>query len=255
MAEYDITSASNERIKWLVRLRDRKHRDAEGVFVVEGERALERALESGLEPLEVYHDPARINASGLAALSVAPEVLNKASYRSESEGILAVFRQQDVELDSIPVTRRGFYLMAEGIEKPGNLGAMLRTADAVGANGFVSIDSTVDLFNPNCVRASTGALFSVAMASAGLENTIRWLRQNEIGLVAADPHAEDDYWSANLKGPVALVVGSEATGLSEAALTAADVSVSIPMTGASDSLNSAVSLSVIAYEAIRQRKT
>ena len=223
------------------------------MFVVEGPRLVERALAAGLEPLEVYHDPDRVNASGLAAVSVAPEALDKASYRSRSEGLIAVFEQIPLEIDSLSFSSDGLYLMAEGLEKPGNLGAMLRTADAVGADGFIVIDSVVDVYNPNCLRSSTGAVFTVPLAVCSLTEAVAWLQGNEIRLVAASPGARAELWGTDLTGAVAILVGSEALGLSDEARSIADSLVKIPMAGPVDSLNSSVSLAVLAYEASRQR--
>ncbi len=254
MPEYDISSPVNQTVKRLVRLRDRKHRDAEGVFVVEGVQLFSRAVGAGLEPVEFYYDPERANPGTYpGGYTASPGALDRASYRSKSEGLIAVFPQMELSLQSLPLSGNPLVLIAEAIEKPGNLGAMLRTANAVGADGFVVVDSLTDPFNPNAVRSSTGALFSVPLATADLATTIDWIRRAGLELVAADPDAETHIWNANLTGPVALLVGAEAEGLSLNALDAADVKVRIPMQGSVDSLNASVSLALLAYEALRQR--
>lgn len=254
MPDYDLSSPSNEKIKRLVNLRERKHRDAEGVFIVEGVRLFSRAIVSGLEPVEVYYDPGRVDAGSHAgAVSTSPQALEKASYRSTSEGLIALFKQFDLSLESLQLPDSPLIMIGEGIEKPGNLGAMLRTADAVGAAAFVAVDSRIDPFNPNAVRASTGALFTVPLASARIASVDAWLKRSGVKLVAASPDAETDIWDADLTGPVALLVGSEADGLSAGAIEAADTLVRIPMGGAVDSLNSSVAFAVLAYETVRQR--
>jgi TrmH family RNA methyltransferase len=254
MPYYELSSPSNEKIKRLVNLRERKHRDAEGLFIVEGVRLFSRAIVSGLEPVEVYYDPGQVDAgSHPGAVSTSPQALQKASYRSKSEGLIAVFPQMDLSLESLQLPDNPLILIGEGIEKPGNLGAMLRTADAVGAAAFVAVDSRIDPFNPNAVRASTGALFTVPLASADFASVHDWLQTTGIKLIAASPDAKTDIWNADLTGPVGLLIGSEAEGLSAVAVEAAETLVRIPMGGAVDSLNSSVAFAVLAYETVRQR--
>jgi RNA methyltransferase, TrmH family len=252
----EITSAANPRIKRLVALRDRKERDRESVFLVEGFRDLDRAVARGHQPLEIYYDPTRFSGPPHRAgteVSVAPEALDRASYRGRSQGVIAVFGQIDVTLERVAPGPVPFFLIAESIEKPGNLGALLRTADAVGAHALIAADPDVDPFSPNVVRASTGAIFSVPLAVAGLDAVVAWVRGHGARIVAADPGAADALWETDLTGPIALLVGAEHTGLTESALTAADNTLSLPMHGSTDSLNVSVSMAVLAYEALRQR--
>jgi TrmH family RNA methyltransferase len=252
----DISSASNQRIKRLIALRDRQERDRESVFVVEGIRELERAVESGMRPLEIYYDPGRFPGPPHPAeleVSVATEALDRASYRARSQGLIAVFAQFDLALGRLIPPPGPLYLVAESMEKPGNLGALLRIADAVAAAGLIVTDTGTDPFNPNVIRSSTGALFSVPLAVATLEDTVAWLRSHDIEICAADPGSGDSLWESDLTGPCALLTGSEHAGLTEAARAAADSLVRIPMLGAADSLNVSVSMAVLAYEALRQR--
>ena len=256
MTAVEITSASNPRIKRLIGLRGRRHRDREPVFLVEGARELERATVAGHRPLEVYFDPDLYPRSPHRApleVTVAASALDRASYRGRSQGVIAVFPQFDVTLDHLEPGPEPLILLAEAVEKPGNLGALLRIADAVGADALITADPSIDPFGPNVVRASTGALFTVPLAVTDLAPTVEWLRRREVRIVAADPDAGLDLWSADLTGPRALLVGSEHSGLSAAARAAADSRVAIPMFGASDSLNVSVSMAVLAYEALRQR--
>lgn len=256
MAAIEIISPSNPRIKRLIGLRDRKHRDQESVFLVEGARDLDRATAAGHRPLEVYYDPTCFveppHPAGLE-VAVAAAALDRASYRGRSQGVMAVFPQFDVTLDHLNPGTEPLILLVEAIEKPGNLGALLRTADAVGADALIAADPGTDPFSPNVIRASTGALFSVPMAVDHLDAAVDWLGRRGVQVVAADPNASESLWSADLTGPCALLVGSEHRGLSPAARSAADMIVSIPMRGITDSLNVSVSMAILAYEALRQR--
>lgn len=248
---FDITSPANERIKRLVRLRDRTHRDAEGVFVVEGPRLLYRAVDAGLTPVEVYSDGS-VDVPGVTTVTVDPIALDRASYRSRSNGVIAVFEQFSSELEDIELGPNALLLVAEGVEKPGNLGAILRTADAVAATAVVVLGAGVDVFNPNTLRASTGAVFTVPVVTAGLDRLVSWLK---VPLLAASPEGDRLLWDTDLAAGVALMVGAEDEGLSDAAKDAATTLVSIPMLGATDSLNTSVTMALMAYEAVRQRKS
>jgi TrmH family RNA methyltransferase len=253
----EITSVSNPRIRRLAALRDRRQRDEEGVFVVEGSREMGRAVAAGVRLLEIYHDPARFPRPphpAPAEFAVAAEALDRASYRSRSQGVLGVFEQLDVSLANLAVSPNPLYLVAESIEKPGNLGALLRTADATGATGVIVADPGVDPFNPNVIRSSTGTLFSVSLAVTTPERATDWLREREVGIYAADPAGSRLLWEVDLTTPVALLVGSEHAGLSEWARSVSDDTVTIPMHGTADSLNVSVSMAVLAYEAVRQRR-
>lgn len=256
MAESDITATSNPRIKRLVGLRDRKQRDQESVFLVEGPRDIDRALGAGLRAKEIYYDVARFDAcpypGGLEA-GVETAALDRASYRGRSQGVIAVFDQFPISLDNLTLEPDPLILMIEAIEKPGNLGAVLRTADAVGADAVIAADPATDPFNPNVIRASTGALFTIPIAVTDLETAVAWLLEREVSIVAADPPGPTGLWAADLTGSRAILVGSEHDGLSEQARAAADVTVSIPMHGAVDSLNTSISAAILAYEALRQR--
>jgi TrmH family RNA methyltransferase len=253
----DITSTANPRIKTLIGLRDRRNRDQEGVFLIEGPRLLEWAVAAGHLPREIYYDPERFDptlVAGSAIFTCSPETLSRASYRGSDEGVIAVFDQFDLGIDRLDPGPLPLILVAEGLEKPGNLGAILRTADAVGANAVIVVDPEIDPFNPNVARSSTGALFTVPVAMASLDATIDWLREQRITLIGADPSAEQSLWSVDLSAACALLVGSEHSGLTTEAKSAADVLVSIPMQGLTDSLNGSVTMALLAYEARRQRE-
>lgn len=250
---FDITSPANDRIKRLVRLSKRRHRSEELLFLVEGSRLVRRALDAGLTPTELYVDGTTPQFEHLRPTTVDPLVLDKVSYRSRSEGVIGVFEQMDASLDSIEVGPRPLVLVAEDIEKPGNLGAILRTADAVGADAMLVLGETPDFFNPNTVRASTGALFTVPIAAGTHAEIAHWLKAHDIDLVGAVPGVADRIWDLDLTRGTALMVGSEDRGLTSSAIAMCDRLACLPMLGMVDSLNASVSVAVLAFEAVRQR--
>jgi TrmH family RNA methyltransferase len=260
-----ITSTTNPQIKDLVRLRDRRHRDQSGTFVVEGYRAVSRALDAELEFERLYICPElflgpnedqlidRVAAGGTLVIEVAPEPFRKAAYRDRPEGLLAVAKQFDTTLDHLDLLADPLMLVVESIEKPGNLGTMLRTADAAGCSAVIVCDPTTDPFNPNVVRASTGMLFVVPLAVASSKETIEWLRQRDIATFATTPDTETLHTDSDLTGAVAIVVGTEQYGLSDLWLEEADNRIRIPMAGTADSLNAAMAAGITLFEAVRQR--
>lgn len=245
-------------------MRDRRTRDRSGTFLVEGFREVRRALEAKAEVEQLFvcpplylglHEPevtAALAAGGTRVIETSEAAFRKISYRDRPEGLLAVVRQFPTGLDRIRLAVSSLVLVAEGIEKPGNLGTMLRTADAAGA-AMVVCDPTTDPFNPNVVRASVGMLFTVALAVTSTAEAVPWLRAGGVSVVATSPEADRMYWQAELGGAVAVVVGSEQYGLSKPWLDAADQVVRIPMAGAADSLNAAVAAALTLFEAVRQR--
>lgn len=260
-----ITSTSNPRIKALVRLRTRRERDTTGTFLVEGYRELTRALDAGVRIETLYtcdelylggNEPAlvaRVASDGSEIVPVAPEPFAKASYRDRPEGLVAVARQFDTSLDRIDLDDDPLLLVVEAIEKPGNLGTMLRTADAAGVRGVVVTDPTTDPFNPNVVRASLGTLFTVPVAVTDTPAAIAHLARHGVTTFATTPDATLPHSAADLTGPVAIVVGSEQYGLSDTWLTGADERIVIPMPGSVDSLNAAMAAGIVIFEALRQR--
>lgn len=260
-----LASAGNPRVKAALRLRHRHHRDQAGLTLLEGYRALSRALACGLELTEVYfcpelflgeNEPALLElacARGASLFEVAEPVLRRLAYRDRPEGLIAVARMRDHRLADLPLRADGLYLVAEAIEKPGNLGSLLRSADAAGVAGLLVCDPRTDLYNPNVVTASTGALFAVPLAVATADEAAKWLAGNGIRTVAATPHTNRIYTDVDLAGGLAIVVGAEQFGLSRFWLERADVQVRIPMLGLADSLNVATATTILLYEAARQR--
>lgn len=260
-----IASPANSRIKALIRLRERRQRDATRTFIVEGYRELLRFADAGLAMRTLFICPElfvgvnesalvdRCRDSGAEIVEVGAVPFRKASYRDRPEGLLAVADQFDTGLDRIPLTGTPLVLVAESIEKPGNLGTMLRTAEAAGLSGVIVTDPTTDPYNPNVVRASLGTMFAVPIAIADTPSAIAHLRAVGLRIVATTPDATLPHYQADLRGPTALVIGSEQYGLSKLWLDAADTGVVIPMPGSVDSLNAAMAAGIIMFEAVRQR--
>lgn len=263
-----ITSLQNPRVKQLVKLRDRRPRDQAGQFLVEGYRQIRRALDKGYAPVELYVCPAwypgeqgneasliaDASAAGARVFVLSKEAFAKVAYRERPDGLLAVLPQWRHGLDNLPLSPTPFLLVVEAIEKPGNLGTILRSADAAGVDGLIVCDPVTDLFNPNVVRASTGVLFSVPVAIAESDAVRAWLRGKGIRSVATTPAATQLHTDANLTGPLAIVMGSEQYGLSDDWLREADDTVRIPMAGQADSLNVAMATIITLFEAVRQRR-
>lgn len=267
-----ISSLQNPRLKDVVKLHNRRHRDTQQVMVVEGVRELGYALANGFTPREAFICPElmpqeatavtqqlyHLHAQGQTLLfTVTPEAFAKMAYRAESGGVLALIPYWSRPWSTLPLAATPFLAIVEGGEKPGNLGAILRTADAAGVDAVIISEPETgegtDIFNPNVIRASLGALFTVPVATAPTSELIPWLRAHNIQITAATPAGTTLYTAVDLRGPVALVMGSEAHGLSDAWLQAADLRLLIPMHGQVDSLNLSVSTALMLYEVIRQR--
>lgn len=260
-----ITSSANPRVKSLVRLRRRRARDASGTFLIEGFRELTRAVAGGIQIEALYTCPslyvgsneaeltARIADSGAKVVELAETPFRKASYRDRPEGLIAVARQFDTAIDGLSLEGNPLILVAESIEKPGNLGTMLRTAEAAAVAGVIVADPSTDPFNPNVVRASLGALFVVPLFVTNTTAAIDNLRAGGLAIVATTPDGDLAHYEADLRGPTAVVVGSEQYGLSDRWIEAADERTAIPMPGSVDSLNAAMAAGIVLFEALRQR--
>ena len=259
-----ITSLHNPRIKQVARLRERRQRDREGLLLVEGADELALALAGSARPQAVYFCPllgppglaallARSEQAGAELVEVSEPVFQKLAYRQNPDGVLAVLPAVRRALDDLALGERPLFLVAEAVEKPGNLGAMLRSADACAVSGVIVCDPATDLNNPNVVRSSRGTLFTVPVAVAGTPEAQAWLRARHIAIVAATPQASQFYTRADLRGPLAIAVGTEDEGLSAAWLSQADQAVRIPMLGQVNSLNVATAAALLLYEAVRQR--
>ena len=254
----DITSLKNPRVKHIVRLRDdKRQRRQDGLMLVEGYDEIELARAAGFLPRTIFTAPElisrQIDAADAEQISVNSAVFEKMSYRQNPDGWLAVFSIPQAELNDLELSNLPLVIVAESIEKPGNLGAILRTADAARVDVVLACDRRVDVWNPNVVRASRGALFSVPVVECDNAAALEWLKRHGIRVLAATPSAQVEYSAADLSEPVAIVVGTEDEGLSEFWMSAADLRVKIPMMGRVNSLNVSVSTALIVYEAVRQR--
>jgi TrmH family RNA methyltransferase len=258
----ELTSSANPRVKQLVELRKRRGRERLRRTVIEGHDELRLAVEAGVRPHSLYlcdelirtPDPdliERATTAGAELVSVGAKVFDKIAYRESPDGWLAVVATPGVALAALALPPDPLLLICEGVEKPGNLGAMLRTADAAGADAVIAADGGTDWGNPNVVRASKGTIFTVPVASAQSDEVLDWLAAKGVQLYAATPHTDCLLPSADLTGPVAIAVGAERDGLTDRWLAAQRVK--IPMYGRVNSLNVAASAAIILYEAVRQR--
>lgn len=267
MADLFITSPANPRVKALVGLRRRRERDAQGRTLLEGYEELGLALDAGVVPRTLYFCPelmlapdeqtqtvCRVAGLGAETVRLSRAALEKAAYREGPDGFLAVVDTPSRSCAGLPLPGDALLLVCQAVEKPGNLGAMLRTADAAGAAGVVAADPVTDWGNPNLVRASKGTVFTVPVAADPTPVVLAWLRAAGTTLVAATPDGDVDHTGVDYRGRVAVAVGAEKEGLTAEVLAAADVAVRIPMAGRVNSLNVATSAAVILYEAVRQRR-
>ena len=254
----DITSLQNPRVKYIVKLRDdKRQRQNDGLMLVEGYDEIQLALVAGHQPQTVLSAPElasrQIGGVNAEPITVNRAVFEKLSYRENPDGWLAVFPIPRVSLDDLKLSESPLLIVAESIEKPGNLGAILRTADAARVDAVIVCDPRVDAYSPNVVRASRGALFTVPVIETQSAQALVFLQRQGIQVRAATPSAEAEYTRQDLRGPLAVAVGTEDEGLSEFLLSQADMKVKIPMMGKVNSLNVSVSTALIVYEALRQR--
>lgn len=260
-----ITSAKNPRIKQVMALKDRRDREQTGLTRVEGYEEVSFIVSRGVALSALIFCPglfrsdqerallAKILRGGVEAIEVSRELFERIAYREGVDGWLALAPAPAQTLSALRPRDPAFLVVADAVEKPGNLGAILRTAEAAGVDALISADPVTDWGNPNVVRASKGAVFGVPVATAGSDETLDWLREQGIRRVVATPQAERLYTDADLTQPVAIVVGSEKYGVSERWLKEAEMTVRIPMVGRIDSLNVATSAALLIYEVVRQR--
>lgn len=266
-----LTSLQNPRVKHVIDLRDRRPRDQYKQFIIEGYREIFRAFEAGCRIDSLFYCPElflgeneealiqRIGSKGAQLFACSEKVFRKMSYRDRPDGLIATAAQERHGLDELgklleKKDKPPFLIVAEAIEKPGNLGTILRSSDAVHLDALIVCDKCTDVYNPNVVRASVGTLFTVPVIESAGEETIRWLRQHHISIVAATPSAKLEFTQADLTKPIAIAVGTEQLGLSDQWMQQADIQVKIPMLGVADSLNVAMATTLLLYEALRQRR-
>ena len=260
-----ITSAQNPKIKRLLQLQQKSsERRKAGLFVVEGIREVERCVEKGYEIDTIFYlnKPMAENISeiieknkGIKLFEVSPTIYEKIAYRGSTEGVIAEVKTKDKTLKDLNLSKNPLVVVLESVEKPGNLGAILRSADAAGADALIVCDPLTDLYNPNLIRNSTGAIFSVPCVACTSEECIKFLKENNIQILTAQLQDSELYYDTDMKRGTAIVMGTEATGLTDIWRMAADAHIRIPMLGITDSLNVSVSAAILLYEAVRQRKT
>ena len=250
-----ISSPQNLKIKDLIVLEtESRERKARGLFVVEGRREFERALAAGFEAVTVFvREGEDASLADGADFLVTDRVYERIAMRSGTEGIVAIFKMKESRLDSLTLSPAPLILVLERVEKPGNLGAVLRSADAAGVDAVLVCDPLTDLYNPNLIRASLGAVFTVPVVSCTSEEAQAFLSAHGIAILTAQLQDSELYYQTNMTRPVALVFGAEDKGLSDSWREKADAHIRIPMAGMMDSLNVSVSAAILAFEAVRQR--
>lgn len=265
----EILSVVNPNIKKVIKLRNRRFRDETKLFLIEGYRELVKAINKDVQfdSLFICEDfflkdneenlIKKIEEKKITIFKCSEKVFQKISYRDRPDGLLAIAYQDQKGKEAFEIFVKNkenlFLVVLEGIEKPGNLGTILRSCDGAKVDAVIICDPCTDIYNPNVVRASIGSLFTTPVFICNSENAIDILKKNKIKILATTPHASDIYYEENLKGSIAIVAGCEQYGLSDIWLKKADVCIKIPMKGESDSLNVATSTTIIVYEAIRQR--
>lgn len=253
-----ITSKTNPKIKNVVKLQKSSERREQNRIIIEGRREIERALACGfvIDTLfmcnEIVKESINIKANVIEEVSL--EVFEKIAYREGSDGLLAVAIPRYSNLKDFKPKKNPLIIVLETVEKPGNLGAVMRTADAAGVDAVIIADPRTDLFNPNAIRASIGTIFSVPLFACPSEECISWLRENDIKIYCTYLKASIDYLDADFREGSAIVMGTESTGISDIWVEAADQNLIIPMNGIADSLNVSVTTAIVVFEAIRQRR-
>ena len=267
-----ITSAQNPKIKTLLELQEKsKARKKSGLFVVEGRRELIHCIEAEYEPHTLFICRDILTDKGLDEILGAIEenfcgstypiveisqlLYDKVAYRGGTEGVIAEMHCKELSLDGLKLKENPLVVVLESVEKPGNLGAVLRSADASGVDAVIVCDPLTDMYNPNLIRSSIGAVFTVPVATAASEETIEWLKIKGIKIYTAQLQDSEWYYDTDMKGGTAIVMGTEATGLTDSWRKAADAHIKIPMLGRLDSLNVSVSAAILMFEAVRQRNS
>ena len=258
MEESVITSVKNPRIKHVVALQMKSAlRREEGLFVVEGQREIEHCIACGYEMVELFYlsgEQALCEVSS-AAYEVSPAVYGRMAYRSGTEGVIGIARSKSHRLEDLQLKENPLVVVLESVEKPGNLGAILRTAEAANVDAVIVCDPLTDLYNPNLIRASIGGVFSVPTAVCDSKACITFLKERGVRILTAQLQDSYEYYDYDMRRATAIVMGTESTGLTDQWREAADAHIRIPMLGRLDSLNVSVSAAILMYEAVRQRNS
>lgn len=261
----DITSTKNLKFKQALALRDRRDRDKTGLFLIEGYREITRAWAGTVSFTQLFYCEEMFlgenehelltacAAKGVCLIKTAPHVFAKLSYRDRPDGLLGVAKKMNLSLSSITVKKNPLIVIAEAIEKPGNLGTIIRSSDAAGVDLVIVANGCTDIYNPNVVRASVGTLFTIPVVETSNDEALSFCQSKEIDLLAATPEGEMIYTEVPMKGPLGIVVGTEQLGLTSFWKSACRFRVRIPMLGVADSLNVAMATTLFLFEAVRQR--
>lgn len=270
MAKERITSLQNPKIKRLLQLQQKSsERRKTSLFVVEGQREIHHCLRAGFELDTLFCCPEIISESnvdnadikavldmaeqGMRVYDVSPSVYEKIAYRGSTEGVVAEMKTRETGIDDLQLPDNPVIVVLESVEKPGNLGAILRTADAAGVDAVIVSDPRTDLYNPNLIRSSVGAIFTVPCVACTSEECIAFLKKNGIQILTAQLQDSKLYYDTDMRCGMAIIMGTESTGLTDVWRRAADAHIRIPMLGELDSLNVSVSAAILVYEAVRQR--
>jgi len=254
-----ISSEQNIRIKNVVKLQEKsRERKKQGLFIIDGLREIQEALKGGIIISEIFICPEIVgdeltDFSDIKTSYVSEAVYKKISYKEKAAGVLAVAQPKTLELETLKVKKNPLFVILEAVEKPGNLGAIVRSAYAAGVDAIIINDEQTDIYNPNVVRASEGLIFRLPAIVASRENTIKFIQENQIKVFAAALIGAKNYIDADYKESSAILLGTEATGLSEDWLKAANEIIKIPMKSGIDSLNVSVSAAILIFEAWKQR--
>ncbi len=253
--EQVISSLQNPKVKRLLLLQQKsQQRRKEGVFVVEGRRELEHCVEAGYEVESIFTLHSPLSTIHYPLFTVTPQVYEKMAYRGTTEGIIAIVKAKRLLLEDLQLSEHPLIVVLESVEKPGNLGAVLRSADAAQADAVIVCDPLTDLYNPNLIRSSIGAVFTVPTVACTSEECIAFLKQHGIQILTAQLQDSSLYYNTDMTGGTAIVMGTESTGLTDQWRRAATAHIRIPMLGRLDSLNVSVSAAVLLFEAVRQRQ-
>ena len=252
-----LSSAQNPRIKNLLLLQQKSsERRKQGLFVVEGRRELQHCVEAGYEIDTLFLCPELLEGASYTAahmFEVTPDIYEKIAYRGTTEGVVAIIRSHQMTLENLQLPENPLLMVLERVEKPGNLGAILRSADAAKADAVIVCDPLTDLYNPNLIRSSIGAIFTVPTVACTSEECIHFLQGHGIQILTAQLQDSHLYYDTDMRKGTAIVMGTEATGLTNQWREAATAHIRIPMLGRLDSLNVSVSAAILLYEAVRQR--
>lgn len=258
---FRITSTQNPKVKSLLALEKPRERRKQQLFIIEGKKEISMAIEAGYkignlffcdELIDVADIPAQLKDEKLL-IPVSKEVFDKMAVREGTGGMIAVAEMRVHELNQIQLSKNPLILILEGVEKPGNLGAILRTADAAKVDAVIICDTQTDFYNPNVIRSSLGCVFTKQVAAATSEETIAWLRKNNIAIYCTYLQASQPYHTIDYQKPSAIVMGTEATGLTDVWVKQANANIIIPMLGKIDSMNVSTAAAVVVFEARRQR--